>query len=85
MIIGFPEVVMDEQVYELAKLGKALAPDQRARLIDILLESLQESPISEVEQAWELEIEQRLADYDGGDTISIDSEEVFAKARSIAK
>jgi hypothetical protein len=48
MIIGFPEVVMDEQVYELAKLGKALAPDQRARLIDILLESLHsDSPAGE--------------------------------------
>lgn len=76
---------MDDQVNELAQLGKALAPDQRARLIDILLESLHESAIAEVELAWELEIAQRLADYDRGDAISIDAEEVFAKARSIAK
>ncbi|MBJ7420367.1 MAG: addiction module protein [Rhodoferax sp.] len=42
-------------------------------------------PIAEVESAWELEIERRLAEYDRGQTNSIDADEVFAKARSIGR
>ena len=50
-----------------------------------LLESLQGTAIAEVEAAWELEIERRLAEYDRGEANSIDAEEVFAKARAIAR
>ena len=41
--------------------------------------------IAEVEAALELEIERRLAEYDRGETNRIDADEVFAKARSIAR
>ncbi len=50
-----------------------------------LLESLHETTIAEVEAAWQLAIERRLAQYDRGETNSIDANEVFAKARSIAR
>jgi hypothetical protein len=50
-----------------------------------LLESLHEPAIAEIEAAWGLEIERRLAEYDRGETYSIDGDEVFAKARSIAR
>ena len=76
---------MNDQVIELAQRGKALLPEDRSRLVDILLESLHEPAIAEVEAAWELEIERRLAEYDHGETNSIDADEVFAKARSIAR
>jgi len=76
---------MQDQVTELAQRGKALLPEERSRLVDILIESLHEPAIAEVEAAWELEIERRLADYDRGETNSIDADEVFAKARSIAR
>lgn len=76
---------MDNQVIELAQRGKELSPEERSRLVDILLESLHEPPIAEVEAAWEVEIERRLAEYDRGEAESIDAEEVFAKARSIAR
>jgi len=75
---------MQDQFSELAQRGKALLPEERSRLVDILLESLHEPAIAEVEAAWALEIERRLADYDRGEAKSIDAEEVFAKARSIA-
>ena len=75
---------MRDQVTELAQRGKALLPKDRSPLVDILLESLHEPTIAEVEAAWELEIERRLAEYDRGETNSIDADEVFAKARSIA-
>ena len=69
---------MHDQVTEIAQRGKALLPQDRSRLVDILLESLHEPSIAEVEEAWELEIERRLAEYDRGEANSIDADEVFA-------
>ena len=76
---------MHDQVIELAERGKALTTNERSRLVDILLESLHEPAIAEVEAAWEAEIERRLAEYDRGEVKAVDAEEVFAKARSIAR
>lgn len=76
---------MHDQVTELAQRGKALLPQDRSSLVDILLESLHEPAIAEVEAAWELEIERRLAEYDRGEVNSIDADEVFTNARSIAR
>lgn len=76
---------MPDRVAELVKRGRALAPEDRERLVDQLLESLNEPAASELNAAWEAEIERRLAEYDRGDVKAIDAEEVFAKARHIAK
>ena len=76
---------MHDQVIELAQRGKALTTDERSRLVDILLESLHEPLIAEVKAAWEVETERRLAAYDRGEAKAVDAEEVFAKARSIAR
>ncbi|HUG20966.1 addiction module protein [Piscinibacter sp.] len=76
---------MPDQVSELAKLGRALAPSDRERLVDQLLESLNEPAAAELNAAWEIEIERRLAEYDRGDVQAVDAEEVFAKARRIAQ
>lgn len=79
------EVSVHDQIFELAERGKALMPDERYRLIDILLESLHKPAIAEVEKVWEAEIERRLAEYDRGEVRAVDAEEVFAKARNIAQ
>ncbi|MHA4867608.1 addiction module protein [Duganella sp. PWIR1] len=76
---------MDDTVNELVQRGLALSKDQRSHLVDLLLESLQEPPIAEVEEAWSEEIDRRLAVYDRGETKSVPAEDVFIKARSIAK
>jgi putative addiction module component (TIGR02574 family) len=76
---------MHDQVVELAERGKALAPDDRSRLVDMLLESLNEQSLSEIESAWDEEAERRLAAYDRGDMQTIDGEEVLAKARALAR
>ena len=76
---------MHDQVAELVKRGRALAPQDRERLVDQLLESLNEPAAAELHKAWEAEIERRLAEYDRGDVQAIDAEDVFAKARLIAK
>ena len=75
---------MNDQVAVLAERGLALSQEDRARLAEVLLASLDPEPQSEVEAAWEVEIERRLAAYDRGEVQGIDAEEVFAKAELIA-
>jgi len=76
---------MQDPVAELAEQGKALAPDDRSRLVDLLLESLHEQPLAEVEAAWDEEAERRLAAYDRGEIQAIDGEVVLANARALAR
>ena len=76
---------MRDQVTELAERGKALAPEDRSRLVDMLLVSLHEAPVAEVEVAWDQEVERRLAAYDRGELEALDGEEVLAKARRLTQ
>ena len=76
---------MPDQVSELVKRGRALAPEDRERLVDQLLESLNEPAAAELNSAWETEIERRLAEYDQGTVQAINATDVFAKARRIAQ
>ena len=75
---------MYDQVVELAEQGKALAPEDRSRLVDLLLVSLHEDPLAQIETAWDEEAERRLEAYDRGEVRAIDGEEVLAKARALA-
>jgi putative addiction module component (TIGR02574 family) len=63
---------------------RALSAEERAELVDILLESLH-SQLSGVEAAWAEEIEQRIAAYDRGEIAAYPAEDVFADARRIAR
>lgn len=76
---------MPDPVADLAQRARALAPADRERLVTELLESLNAPAASELDAAWELEITHRLAAYDRGDVQAIDAEEVFAKARHLAR
>jgi putative addiction module component (TIGR02574 family) len=76
---------MTDQVAELAKQGKALSPEDRSRLVEILLESLHEGSLADVEAAWDAEVERRLAAYDRGELLALDGEAVLAKARRLAR
>jgi putative addiction module component (TIGR02574 family) len=76
---------MADTIADLTHRGKQLPRDERERLVDALLESLNEPASTELDAAWEIEIERRLAAYDSGDVVAIPAEEVFAKARAIAR
>lgn len=76
---------MPDPVAELVERGRALPPEDRERLVDQLLESLNEPAAAQLDAAWESEIERRLAEYDQGAVEAIDAEEVFTRARRIAK
>ena len=76
---------MPDQGAELVKRGRALPPDERERLVNQLLESLNEPAAAELDASWEAEIERRLAEYDRGGIQAVDAAMVFAKARNIAE
>lgn len=75
---------MPDLVAELANQARNLPVEERSRLVDLLLESLRESPIAEVEAAWTKEIERRVAAYERGEVVTFPAEDVFAEARRIA-
>jgi putative addiction module component (TIGR02574 family) len=75
---------MRDSVAELAERGKALPPQDRSRLVDMLLESLHESSLDDVAAAWDEEVGRRLAAFDRGEVNAIDGEEVLAKARALS-
>lgn len=76
---------MHDQVTELVQRGRLLSMDERERLVDGLLASLNEGAAAALAPAWEAEIEKRLAEYDRGEVKAIDGDVVFAKARKIAE
>jgi putative addiction module component (TIGR02574 family) len=76
---------MSDALKELEKQAKSLTADERARLAELLLESIQDSPLAEIEAAWDREIEERAAAYDRGELQTISAEEVFAEARRLAR
>jgi putative addiction module component (TIGR02574 family) len=76
---------MQDPLSELVKRGRELPPADRERLVDQLLESLNEPAASELDIAWNAEIEARLVQFDRGEVQPVSAEEVFAKARKLAK
>lgn len=76
---------MTDALKELEKRAKSLTAEERAQLAEVLLESLQEAPLSEIEAAWEREIEARAAAYDRGELQTISAEDVFAEGRRLAR
>ena len=76
---------MTESVKELERQARQLPAEERAQLAELLLESLREGPIAEIEAAWAVEIQERVAAFERGELRTYPAEEVFAEARRIAK
>lgn len=70
---------------ELEQQARQLSVDDRARLAELLLESLHDSTLDEIEAAWELEIEQRVAALERGEVKTFSAEDVLAEARQIGR
>ena len=75
---------MSDLVDELSRKAQALPPEDRARLAEELLATIQE-PDLEVEAAWGAEIKRRIAEIDNGTAKLIPAEEVFAEVRRLIK
>lgn len=75
---------MPDIVIELAERGRQLPPEQRVRLLDLLLESLHESNTADIEASWAAEIERRVGAHERGEAQLHDAEDVMAEAARIA-
>ncbi len=70
---------------EIEERARRLSAEERARLAELLLESLQGTPVADVHAAWEVEISQRVAAFERGESTTYLAEEVFAEARRLIK
>jgi len=75
---------MSQTYAELEREVRLLSAEERAQLVNALLESLRGEKIAEIEAAWAVEIERRVTAYERGEAKLVPAEEVFAKARTIA-
>jgi putative addiction module component (TIGR02574 family) len=76
---------MGASLSELEKQAQSLSADDRARLVEVLLQSLQGTRLSDVEAAWKREIEGRVAAYNRGDLKAFPAEDVFGEAKRIGR
>lgn len=76
---------MSALLAELEQQARTLLPEERAQLAEVLLESLHDSSLSEIEEAWEREIEKRVAAFDRGELQTYPAEDVFAEARHMSQ
>ena len=75
---------MSTLVEELSRKALSLSPEERIKLAENLLATVQEVD-EEVEAAWDEEIRRRIAEIDSGTAKLIPSEEVFAELRRMIK
>ncbi len=76
---------MSVLLVELEEQAQTLLPEERAHLVQVLLESLRDPLQSEIEEAWQREIEGRVSAYDQGEMASYPAAEVFAEARRLTR
>ena len=72
-------------VDELTLKARSLPAEDRARLAEDLLSSLQEDADPAIEAAWDTEIRRRLDEVEAGTAKLIPAAEVFAEVRRMLK
>ena len=75
---------MSSLVEELSQKARALPPEERVRLAEELLATVQEVDL-EIEAAWDEEIRRRIAEIDSGVAKLVPADEVFAEVRRLLK
>ena len=75
---------MSTSLKQIEEQARALSAEDRAKLAESLLESLQ-LPLSDIERVWAEEIEQRIAAFDRGEISAYPAEDVFADARRLSR
>lgn len=72
---------MSDLVTELSQRAQELAPEDRARLAEELLASLDSGLEPEIDAAWDEELRKRIAEVENGTVKLVPADEVFARAR----
>jgi putative addiction module component (TIGR02574 family) len=76
-----PEGLMSTNVTEVLNAALALPDQQRAQLVDALIDSLGGEVAEDLDEAWAAEIERRSDEYDRGEAVTFSWEEVRQHAR----
>ena len=76
---------MSLSLADVERQARMLSPDERARLAEVLLESLLDTSVSGIEAEWQCEVESRAAAYDRGEVETFSAEDVFVEAKRVAK
>lgn len=76
---------MQDLVEELSRKARALPTEDRARVAEELLASLDENRDRETEAAWDHEIRRRIAEIEDGTAKLVSAKEVFAEVRNLFK
>lgn len=74
---------MDTELEKLEAEALKLPPEERAALAQRLLASLEED--AEIEEAWAIEVERRIAEVESGAVQLIPIEEALARVRAALK
>lgn len=66
---------------ELSSKAMTLSPVDRARLADLMVESLDNVPFTDIDQAWIRLAQQRADELRAGNAMTYDADDVIAEAR----
>jgi len=72
---------MPDLVTELSQKSQALAPEDRARLAEMLLDSIHLSVDQAIEDAWDEELKRRIDEVEQGTASLVSAEDAFAQVR----
>lgn len=72
---------MTEKSQVVLEEALKLIANKRAEVVERLIASLDEAPDTDVEQAWQEEVQQRLQQIERGEVELIDSDTVMAELR----
>jgi putative addiction module component (TIGR02574 family) len=84
-MVGLEAKPMTQVNQRLIEQALALSAEEKIKLVEELLASLDPADQKEIDAAWAEEAERRLADYRAGRTTAIDAEEVFRELRGRRK
>jgi putative addiction module component (TIGR02574 family) len=70
---------------DLAKKAMEMPSESRARLADLLVESLDDAALNSIDRAWAEEAKRRLAEVREGKVKTIPGEEAFQQVRDSLK
>ncbi len=71
---------MQATLNTIEQQARMLKPKDRARLAEVMLESISQPSPSEVEEAWKAEIIERVAAYEQGKLQTFSAKDVFSEA-----
>jgi putative addiction module component (TIGR02574 family) len=72
---------MNSTLAELEQKVTQLSADERAQLALFLLQSLELADEGDIDEAWRVESERRLAQIESGEVQSVPGDDVFARVR----